>query len=313
MTKTRNRISLVVNICNEASTLAKCLSSAKDLADETIVIDMESTDNGVEIARRYGAQIFPHRPTKVVEESRNFAISKCTSDWVLILDPDEYISAGLKKELQKLSLRHNISFVKIPRKNIIFGKWLRHSQYWPDYLIRFFRPKKVKWLSTVHSQPITEGHGHTLPDNPEFAIRHNNYQSINQFLSKAIRYAESKADELDSQNYKLRLSDLLIRPVQEFNSRFYAGQEYRDGFHGLIISILQSISILLIYLFLWDRQRNQDKTLSKESYVSSVSQATFEFNHWHTKFLIEEHTHNLIVKLFYKLRYHLDRLTRKIQ
>ena len=94
------QISAVINVKNEADKLKKCLSSLKNFATEIIVVDMESTDNSVEIAKEFGAKIFTYRPMKYVEPARNYALSKATGKWIILLDPDEYLSKTLKFELK---------------------------------------------------------------------------------------------------------------------------------------------------------------------------------------------------------------------
>ena len=160
----RPLISAVINVRNEADDLSKCLRSLRDFADEIIVVDMHSTDASVSIAQTLGAKVFSFRPMKHVEPARNFALSKATGRWIILLDPDEYLSKTLKRELKRITARTDIDFVRIPRKNLILGKWFRHSNWWPDYLIRFFRRGQVNWNKEIHSQPTTKGNGLTLLD-----------------------------------------------------------------------------------------------------------------------------------------------------
>lgn len=303
-------ISAVINIHNESSTLVKCLRSLKGFASEIIVIDMESTDNGAEIAKNFGAVVFPHKLQKVVEQARNFALKKATGSWIILLDPDEYLSLTLKKELFKITTRSDINFVKIPRKNYIFGKWIRHANCWPDYLIRFFKKGSVTWQPIIHSQPIIQGTGLTLLDTPLLAIRHQNYLNLTHFIHQTLRYSGVQADELLQSNYKLKTSDFILKPVQEFNSRYFAGSGFKDGLHGLIFCLLQSIAIFLIYVQLWEKQGSIDKQITKDSFVSASQVAVFEYSHWFTRYFLREYSPNIIKKIIIKFRHLLNRLTR---
>lgn len=306
----RPNISAVINVRNEAENLNKCLRSIKDFADEVIVVDMHSTDKSVEIAQKYGAKVFPYRPMKYVEPARNFALSKATGKWVILLDPDEYLGKTLKNELQKISLRSDIDYVHIPRKNIILGKWFRHSNWWPDYIIRFFRRGHVDWHKEIHSQPTTKGNGHTLLDSEKLAIRHNNYTTLSQFVHRALRYSNVQAEELHKNEYKLKTSDFVLKPIQEFNSRFFAAQGYKDGFHGLAFSILQAFAIALIYIRLWEIEGASEKILSKDSFISASQEATYEYSYWFTKYFKDEYSTNIFKNSFIKFRLFLDRLTK---
>ena len=308
--KIKPTISVVVNVRNEAENLTKCLKSIKDFADEIIVVDMKSTDESVSIAKEYEAKVFSYRPMKFVEPARNFALSKAKGKWILLLDPDEYLNKSLKKELKKITLRSDVDFVKIPRQNFIFGKWIKHANCWPDYLIRFFKKGAVTWQNEIHSQPVTKGNSLTLLDSEKLAIKHNNYQNINQFILRAIRYSSIQADELKNQDYKIKVSDFILKPTQEFNSRFFFAQGYKDGLHGLIFCLLQAFAIALIYIKLWEKQGSVDKQLTYDSYVSASQEANFEYDHWFSKFFKEEYSPNIFKTFLIKFRHWLNYLTK---
>ncbi|KKQ90997.1 MAG: Glycosyl transferase family 2, partial [Candidatus Shapirobacteria bacterium GW2011_GWE1_38_92] len=76
--KSKNSISAVINVRNEADNLIKCLRSLRGFADEIIVVDMHSLDNSAQIAKDAGAKVFQYRWMKVVEPARNYALSKAT-------------------------------------------------------------------------------------------------------------------------------------------------------------------------------------------------------------------------------------------
>jgi glycosyltransferase involved in cell wall biosynthesis len=308
--KSKIKISAVINVRNEAQHLNRCLKSIKDFVDEIIIVDMKSVDDSVQIAKSFGAKVFSYRPSKYVEPARNFALSKATGKWILLLDPDEYLQKTLKKELKNITLRSDIDFVKIPRQNFIFGKWIRHANCWPDYLIRFFKKGAVRWQKEIHSQPITTGNCYTLLDSNKLAIKHNNYQSINQFITRAIRYSSIQADELDAKDYKVKISDFILKPVQEFNSRFYFSEGYKDGIHGLVFCLLQAFAICLIYIKLWEKQGSSDKQFLKESFVSANQEANYEYDHWFMKYFQKEYSPNIFKVLIIKLRHWLNYLTK---
>ncbi|MFZ2153346.1 MAG: glycosyltransferase family 2 protein [Microgenomates group bacterium] len=305
-------ISAVINVRNEADNLAKCLRSLSGFATEIIITDMHSTDNSKEIALNAGAKVYDYRWLNHVEPARNFALAKASGKWIILLDPDEYLNQTLKRELLKITQRKDIDWVKIPRKNIIFNKWMRHSRCWPDYLIRFFKKKHVTWKNEIHSQPNTLGHGLTILDNEKLAIRHLNYSSISQYLNQTIRYSRVQAEELLDSGYKLKISDLILKPIQEFNSRYYFAQGYKDGIHGLVFCLLQSFSICLIYIRLWEKSGFSEKVLSKDSFVSAIQESSFEHNFWFTKYYTQEYSHNIFHNSLMKLKLFFSRITKKI-
>jgi len=279
----RPLISVVVNTLNEEDNLARCLQSVKNFADEIVVVDMHSDDHTREIAAEYGAKVFLYSRVGYVEPARNFAISMAKGRWVLILDADEKIGRILSRKLRQIAAktRQDIDYVLIPRKNIVFGKWIQNSRWWPDYLPRFFKKGKVKWPKQIHQKPVLKGKIYTLPDNERFAIIHYNYKTLDQFLERSRRYAEVQATELvKEKNYVLNYGDLLLKPVGEFLSRFFAGEGYRDGVHGLALSLLQSYAIALIYLKVWEKQRYRERNVEDKKIKRLFQQIFGELIYW---------------------------------
>jgi (heptosyl)LPS beta-1,4-glucosyltransferase len=304
------KISAVINTKNEAKKIKKCLRSVKGFVDEIIVVDMHSRDDTVEIAKSFGAKVYRHKPLPWVEPARNYALKKAKGQWILLLDPDEYITRTLKKELLKVTQRSDINFVRIPRKNIIFGKWMRHSNMWPDYLIRFFKNDRVKWKKEIHSQPETTGNGVTFLDSERLAIRHNNYVNIDDFVKRALRYSDTQANQLIKNDYKLKISDFLLKPIQEFNTRFFASSGFKDGLHGLSFCLLQSFAVCLVYLKLWQKQGFDEKNLSKESFVSASLESNFEYHHWFGKYFSQQYTKNIFKRFIIRLNYFINRISK---
>lgn len=245
-------ISVIINTLNEEKNIAQALKSVA-WADEILICDMHSEDKTVEVARENGAKIIFHKKTGFVEPARNFAISKASCQWILILDADEEIPVSLKEKLIEIASKmKQVDYVRIPRKNIIFGKWIQASMWWPDLNIRFFRKGKVSWRDKIHSSPKALGLGLDLPAKEYLAIIHHNYQTIQQFLNRMNRYTTIQAEELKKDGYKFNWKDLLEKPLNEFLSRFFANYGYKDGLHGLALSFLQAFSFLIMYLKLWE-------------------------------------------------------------
>lgn len=275
------RVSVVINTLNEEKNLPRVISSIKNLADEIIVVDMESADKTREIAKKAGAKVYLHKPTGYVEPARNFALSKATGDWILILDADEEIGADLGRELKRISTDEKAAdFYRLPRKNIVFNKWLQRSRWWPDYNIRFFKKGAVTWLNTIHSVPQTQGEGAELPAEEEMAITHYNYKSVSDYLNRMLRYTEVQAKDLMEKGQDFSWVDLIRKPMGEFLSRFFAGEGYKDGVHGLALALLQAFSELIVIIRVWEIRRFKDSSLSVQALGSEFERAEYELSHW---------------------------------
>ncbi len=275
------KISVVINTLNEEKNLPRTLNSVKKLADEIIVVDMESTDKTREIAKKTGAKVYTHKPTGYVEPARNFAISKATGDWILILDADEEVPLALSRELREMPLRRDLAdFYRLPRKNIVFDKWLQHSRWWPDYNIRFFKKGAVVWLDTIHSVPQTEGEGADIPPEEKLAIIHYNYSGVSDYLTRMLRYTEVQAKDLAKKGYKFSWIDLIQKPMGEFLSRFFAGEGYKDGVHGLALALLQALSEMVVVIKVWEVQGFKNEGLGKTELDQAFAKAEYEMDYW---------------------------------
>ena len=256
------KISVVVNTYNEEKKLSRALSSLKGFANEIIVVDMMSTDGTRDIAKKYGARVFKHKKISFVEPARNYAIDKAKNDWVIILDADEELTETLKIFLKKEIKNPQANFYRIPRKNIIFGKWMKHTGWWPDYNIRFFKKGTVTWNQVIHSVPMTTGAGFDLPANEELSIKHKAYSSVEEYVSRMNRYTSVQARELNRTKIEFDWTFLVSKPSSEFLRRYFAEEGFKDGTHGLALSLLQALSELVIYVKLWQKQNFRKRKIS---------------------------------------------------
>jgi len=244
----KKTVSVIIPVYNEEKNIKDCIDSLRDLADEIIVVDNSSTDKTAEIAKKLGANIFTQEndPSRI-DLQKNFGFSKATCDWILSLDADERVTPELTSEI-KSNIQHptsNIQGYEIPRKNIIFGKWIEHTGWYPDYQLRLFKKGKGKYVSKkVHEPIVVEGKIERLLS----PIHHENYQSINQFLNRMVAYTDSEAEALLAGGYEFNYIDAIRMPFQEFLRRFFTHEGYKDGLHGLILSLLMGFYHFVIFL-----------------------------------------------------------------
>lgn len=275
-----SKISVVINTLDDERNIKHALESVK-WADEVVVCDMYSEDKTVEIAELMGAKVIRHKRLEYVEPARNFAIAKAANEWILVLDPDEEIPESLRERLIEIASKmEQIDYARLPRKNLIFGKWMKASMWWPDYNIRFFKKGKVKWGDKIHRPPETVGSGLDLPAEENLAIIHNNYQIISQFIERMNRYTTVEANQLIKQNYQFKWSDLIEKPLSEFLSRFFANRGFEDGLHGLALSLLQSFSFLIVYLKVWEKSSFTDTALRLAEIEGEKNKAGYKINYW---------------------------------
>lgn len=274
------KISVVIDTYNKEQDLPRCLESVKDVADEILVCDEGSSDKTLDIARKYGAKIITHETVPYVELIRNYEVSKASGDWILVLDPDEEISKSLAVKIKEIVKKPQADYYRLPRKNLVFGKGLKHSRWWPDYNIRLFKKGHVSWSEVIHAVPMTQGKGLDLPADEKYAIVHHHYDSIEQYLERLNRYTSVQAELKAKEGYDFSYLDLIKKPSSEFLSRFFAGEGYKDGIHGLSLSLLQAFSELVVYLKLWQRGGFKDEKLNLPSIRSEVKRVVKDTGYW---------------------------------
>lgn len=295
------RISVVINTLNEAKNLPRAIASVKNLADEIVVVDMESDDGTSDIAKKLGARVFSHKRVGYVEPARNFAISKATGDWIFILDADEEVGPELNKLLKRTVEKPKADYYRVPRKNMIFGKWMKHSRWWPDNNIRLFKKGHVSWNEVIHSVPITTGKGADFPEKEQNSITHYHYETIEQYIERMNRYTTVNAKTRIKEGYKFSWKDLVVRPAQEFFSRYFFGQGYKDGVHGLASSMLQAFSELSVYLKIWQSEKFKDENIGSKNIIELMRSQEKELHYWQSDALLRE-TGNQLYRIKRKLK-----------
>jgi len=308
------KISVILATFNEEKNIKACLESVK-WADEIVVVDGTSSDKTVEIAKEYTDKIFVRENPLMFHKNKQYAIEKATGDWILYLDADERVTPELREEILKtikssrsrlrLAEDRQINGFWVPRKNIIFGKWIKHTGWWPDYQLRLFkRGKAYLPCESVHEQPKLSGKAGYLK-NP---LVHYNYQTISQFIFKLnTLYTENDKNVFLAEGKKINWQDAIRFPANEFLRRFFKQKGYKDGLHGLVLSLLQSFSALVTFAKIWENQGF--KKIEPENFLAKIekefSQIIREFKYWfltskknQTKSFFKKNFYRLVRRLF---------------
>lgn len=252
------KISVVISAFNEEKNLKGCLESIKDLADEIIVVDNGSADKTSKIAHEFTKKVYVQEndPNKI-DLQKNFGYSKASGAWILSLDADERVTKELAIEIKEKTnddlITNNDAVVGywIPRENIIFGKKIVSDMWSPDYQLKLFKKGKGKFEdSTVHKALVVNGETEKLVN----ALVHNNYDSISQYIMRLNIYTDIEADNLAKDGYSLNFLDSVRFPVDDFVKTFFLQKGYRDGLHGLVLSILQAFYMEVVFAKLWEKR-----------------------------------------------------------
>ena len=250
-------ISAVINTYNDGAKLEGCLESVIWWVNEIVVVDQGSVDKTLEIAKKFKAKVFYHKHVPYVEIVRNFSLQQAGGDWLMVLDPDEVIPRPLAKKLQGIAEQGEYDSVNIPRKNIIFGKWLRHTNCWPDRHVRFFKKGQVSWGERIHQYPEVRGKILELPAVEELAIEHHNYASIDEFFQRQNRYSEIAAQNRFDTGERFTWKNFFWKPKRLFLQRYVRHLGFLDGFQGLAFSYSAAVSQIAEEVKLWEKQNSK--------------------------------------------------------
>lgn len=247
----RQKITALVITFNEEKNISDCLNSLK-WVDELIVIDSFSSDNTVNLAGEYTDKVI-QRKWEGFSSQRKFSLDQAANEWILILDADERITDELKNSILKIVETDSIfSGFKIARRNYFLGKWIKNAFWYPDYQMRFFKKSKARMEDKlIHEGFEIEGETGIIDGD----IIHYSYQSLDDAISKINKYssltAEQKADR------KVGTLDIILRPASAFVTDFFSRKGYKDGFYGFLVSWMNSMTTLMTYSKIWERQKRK--------------------------------------------------------
>lgn len=257
-------ISVVINTLNAEKYLEECLESVKSF-DEIILCDMYSTDNTIQIAKKWECKIVYHEKVGYVEPARNFAISQATGDWIFVVDADEIIPeklASFLKDFTKEQGENNFQYttVAILRKNWFFGKFVQ-GDWAIDRPIRFFKSGCVSWKNEIHLFPKIYGQIYEIPSEKEdLAMIHYQCDSINDLVNKTNVYTDFEVKKWIDSYYKFSIPSLIFEPIGVFFRMYFRQGGYKDGMHGFILALVRGFLYrFLVIVKIWEFKYKNEK------------------------------------------------------
>lgn len=288
MINKRQTISVVLATFNEEANIKACLDSVKDWVDEMIIVDENSTDKTKEIAESLGAKVYLEPHEQIFHITKNKAINKAKSIWILQLDADERVTPEMKKEIIGIlegeyfgfdnwisPLRKSVNkIVKIfpepgklakpasaywlPRKNFFLTRYLKNTGQYPDPVIRLFQKgKAILPAKDVHEQMKVDGiigwlktdlDHYATPDFSRYLLRENRYSSLQARLYKEARLKV---------NFGNTIKFLFLKPTGTFLNLYFRRRGFLDGFPGFVFSLYSGLHHAFSYMKLWELYKNE--------------------------------------------------------
>ena len=248
-------VTVTVITKNEADALADALRSVS-WADEIIVIDAESTDDTVAIARQFTDRVYV-RPWNGYIDQKNHAATLASHDWILSLDADERVTPQLAEEIRSLlATKPAAAGYRVPRVSFYFGRWMRTTDMYPDYQLRLYDRRRARWDGRyVHESVRADG----AVDYLKSDLQHYPYRDLSEHLIRMDRYTTLAAQQMHEQGRRATVMGLLIHPRLAFLRNYILKGGFRDGKAGLVISLVNSYYVFLKFAKLWELQKDSDK------------------------------------------------------
>ena len=227
-------LSVIVIAKDEEASIARTLESVA-FADEVVVVDSGSTDRTVAIARELGAKVTMTADWPGFGPQKNRALDLATGDWVLSLDADEWLTAELAEEIRRVvgANAAEVAAYRMPRRSSFCGRFLRHSGWWPDYVLRLFRRGRARFSDdVVHERVIADGKIGTL----SLPIMHETFVDLEDLVDKMNRYSTHGAQQLQREGKSSSLVEAIARALWAFFRTYVLRAGFLDGREGFMLA-----------------------------------------------------------------------------
>ncbi len=237
-------LAAVILTKNEEANVAECIESLR-WADRIVVFDSFSDDRTVAVARELGAEVIQH-PFRNYAQQRDAALAAVDAEWVFFVDADERATPELAAEVRRVIAERPEAGWWVPRRNIIVGKWVRHAGWYPDYQLRLLRRDRARYdpAREVHELVILDGDEGYLQN----TLTHYNYDTWREFLARQDFYTDYEACILFEQGIRPKPQNYVLQPWREFRRRYLSLQGWRDGWYGLVLSLLMAWYNFVMYV-----------------------------------------------------------------
>ena len=247
-------VTVVVAARNAAAHVGACVASAA-WAAEILVVENDSTDDTVAVARAAGATVFAH-PFVTIGQQRNAAIERARHEWILVLDADERCTPALAKEVADVVRRSAPApdAFRIARRNHFLGREVRHGGWERDRPVRLFRSRHRYDERPVHEHVMTDGPVGELAE----PLLHYPYASLGEYFAKLDRYSRWWAEQSHARGRRTSAWTIAFRPPARFFSMYVLRAGFLDGAAGVIVAVLAAMSVAAKYARLWELQFRGD-------------------------------------------------------
>jgi len=239
------QFSIIIITKNAATHIEACLASVA-WADEIIVVDCGSTDNTVALCRPFTNKIFVTNDWPGFGIQKNRALAKATGEWILSIDADERVTIALQQEIKHLTKNSTYTAFRISRQSSYCGRWIKHSGWSPDYVIRLFRRNCAHFSDDlVHEVlQVLQGNIGTL----KTPLLHYSFNSLEEVLEKINSYSSANALKYLEQGQKSSLTKAISHGLWAFIRTYIVRGGFLDGREGFMLAVSNAEGTYYRYL-----------------------------------------------------------------
>lgn len=227
-------ISAILITKNAGATIRRCLESVA-WADEIVVVDSGSTDDTHAVCRELGAKLAVTDDWPGFGPQKNRALDAATGDWVFSIDADEWVTPELRDEI--LAVTGNAETAPayaVPRRSSFCGRWMKHSGWWPDPVIRLFRRDAARFSDDqAHERLVVNGTIGRLKQ----PLLHEAISDLDQMVGKMNLYSTASARSLHARGRRASLWTALLHGGWAFFRTYVLRAGFLDGREGLMLAI----------------------------------------------------------------------------
>ncbi|AFE52663.1 hypothetical protein MA5_02425 [Rickettsia prowazekii str. GvV257] len=270
------KISTFIITKNESARIARAINSVKNITDEVIVVDNESTDDTVHIAKTLGAQVIV-KPWLGYVGQKSFAESMCVNDWVLNIDADEELSQELQDEIEYIFTSHNQDrYLAYQIKLLIMYRGDQKPRMFAplNKCTRLYNKKFASFANTINS---TTHDSVVFNKDVDFTGKiyllngiayHYSGTSIEQLVNKANFYSSEQAKDLVKQGKKLSNFRLATEMIWCFLKAFFIRRYFVFGFDGFVDSIIFAFARFLRLAKLRELSLKSQNVITSDNYIN---------------------------------------------
>jgi glycosyltransferase involved in cell wall biosynthesis len=248
------RLSAIVIAKNEARHIEACLDSLA-FCDERIVIDGGSDDGTADLAQARGARVVVESAWRGFGPQKNFALSLAKGEWVLSIDADERVSEALGAAIRDAIARQKADGYEMPRLSTFCGRPMRHSGWYPDYVLRLFRRGRARFSDDlVHERVICEGPVARLKE----ALIHHPVERLEDSLSRMDRYSTARAEMIVASGRRVSFFTGIVRGWWTFIQTYFIRLGFLDGREGFLLAIANAEGTYYRYMKAWLKGRSRE-------------------------------------------------------